>query len=137
MRLNGEDAGTAFGDLGGVAGLGGGDGADLAELLGDDEVGAFTFEEARIEVVDAAAGMVGGADRGIDFSAAQTGGEGDAADEGLAADFGWVVAVVGDTDDGVAPAEGVEDLRGAGEQGDDLQGRSILRRRSICGPKKW
>ena len=99
-----------------------GGGADLAEVLGEDDGGGEFAEELFVEGVEALAGAELGADGDVDF-AERHGFDGKCAvdDDGFVADFGRVIAFVGDADDVVSQAERAGEFGGGGEEGDDAE----------------
>ena len=98
-------------------------GADIAEGLGDDEVGLELAQAGDIDRVGRAAGGEEVADGGVDLGLGKAARlDGGAGEDGEAARLGGVVALVGDADDLVAGADGEDDLGGAGEEGGDAHG---------------
>ena len=101
------------------------DGADIAEGLGDDEVGREAKQQGLVDVVDGAAGGEDSADVVVDLGGRATvGGDGGAREDGQAGGLGWEVALVGDADYVGAGAEGEDDFGGAGQERDNAHGSS-------------
>ena len=107
-----------------------GDRADVAELLGEDQVRRQPLQELPVQVVDAAPPVDGGADVPVYLRAgAARVVDRAAGDAGLADDGGRVIALVGDGYQLVLQAQDAGDLRGAGEQRANLHGELQYRRR--------
>ena len=101
------------------------DGADIAEGLGDDEVGREAPQQGLVDVVNGAAGGEDSADIVVDLGGRATvGGDGGAREDGQAGGLGGEVALVGDADHVGAGAEGEDDFGGAGQERDDAHGSS-------------
>src|SRR5581483_9504218 len=100
-----------------------GDGADVAQLLGEHEVWGESAQAVAIEVVERAAGRQFLARAAVDLGARQiVAVQGAARDGGPLASGRRVVALVADRHDLVAQPKREGDLRGAREQGDDTHG---------------
>ena len=96
-----------------------GDGADLADRLGDDQVRRQLRQTFLVEAVEGPAFADHLLDGGIDLSRVEPlrqDGRGQVRQLGRR---GWVVALVGDADDAVAEAEREEHLRRRGNEADD------------------
>ena len=113
------------------------DGADLAQFLGDDQIGPQLPEDIAVHPVDRVVVGPGLLDDGVNLLAVQVGKLPDgAAYDGLAPDFRGVVAGVGNSHHLVSQAEGIDDFGGAGQgradahgspQGDKRLGRAVTR----------
>ena len=131
--LQGHDGRIALGDTHGAPHLLVGDGADAAQLLGEDEVRGKLFQELLVKVVDAAAFVQGAADVPVNLRAGAAGVvDGAAGDAGLAGDRGGEIALVRDGDQLLLQAKGAGNLGRAGQEGTDSHGVS-----SVAGVRAW
>ncbi|MCI4066977.1 hypothetical protein MRQ36_32205 [Micromonospora sp. R77] len=96
----------------------GGERADPAQVLGQDEVRVEARERAGVQRVKVRAGGELPLDVRVDLAGAHPPGVPPADDDGRAGPVGGRhLALEGDADQLVAEAEGVDDLRGGGQQG--------------------
>ena len=103
-----------------------GDGAHLAERLGDDQVGLQLVQKLRVELVDRLARERALLDRGVDLRRGEPRRQLVARDPWQLADGGWVVALMSDGDDFVAEAEREEHLGRRRDQAYDAHMRSTI-----------
>ena len=96
-----------------------GDGADLAVLLSEDEVGVEGLDMGGVEDVKRLPGADASVDLAIDFAAGDGGVEGGLAERGQSGDPWRIVALVGAPDEQFAQAERADDFRGAGKKRED------------------
>ncbi|MGB6520982.1 MAG: hypothetical protein WBE83_04350 [Candidatus Cybelea sp.] len=106
------------------------DGADVAELLRDDEVGREIFEQRRIEVIEARPSVNGGADVTIDCGGIAQLGARRGRKPRQARRLRRIIALVGDAHDFIAGADRKQNLRGTREQANDAHG--LLESYSPC-----
>ena len=111
-RIEREDLGAPDHRRDGVTDLSGRDGADGAELLGEEEVGRELGQALLVEGVEARAGGELRRDRGVDLLRRHAGREGAAGEDRPRPRLRRIVALVRHADDVVAGAQGEEDLGG-------------------------
>ena len=90
--------------------------ADVAEILGDDQVGRETLHELSVYRVNAFAAIDERPDLAIDLARLCVRVYSRADQRGLACCLQWEIALVGHADDAIARANGVEDFGGGGQQ---------------------
>ncbi|OLD06328.1 MAG: hypothetical protein AUI90_13295 [Deltaproteobacteria bacterium 13_1_40CM_3_69_14] len=102
------------------------DRANLAEVLGDDDVGTSIAKALEIDLVDGEGVAQHFADRAVDRPAGRQGPDAGGGQDGQLTDVGWEVAFVGAADQLRSGAEGADDLGSRGEEGGDPHGGTIV-----------
>ena len=111
--VEGEDLGLAAEDIQGLVDLAGGDRADRAQVLGQDQVGAQVADGLGVEPVDRLSAADTRADQPVDLGWFGGRRQGRARHHPHPAGLGWPVAFVGDPDQVSFQPQGVDDFRGA------------------------
>jgi hypothetical protein len=93
-----------------------GHGADLAQVLGDDQLRAQLGQQVEVQVVDGQGGAQQLPHRPVQLAAGPGPLEPGAGDGRQLGHLGWVVALVGDADQLLAGPEGADDLGGRRQQ---------------------
>jgi hypothetical protein len=102
------------------------DGADVAQVLGDDEVGLEVADQRVVERIERPAVEHGRAHRGVVVAASQlVRVDPRRRDDGELGNARRVVAFGGAPDEQIGAAERADDLGGAGEEGADAQAVSV------------
>src|SRR6266566_3658639 len=119
-RLEGDDGDLGVDRASDLVDLPIAHGADLAELLGQDQVRPGVLQGSLVEGVQRRAAVNRVADEPVDISApARTVVEDAARHDGLADDLRRPVALVGYADELIAEPKGADDLGGGRKEGDD------------------
>ncbi len=122
-------------DAGDALDLAARNGADLAEILRDDQVGGELLEQFRVDLVERPAVAERVAHGAVDLGAPElVRVDARGRDDRHGLHLGWVVALVRTPDEVVSEPEGGDDLGRARNEGDDAHVRSLLKdRKPRCG----
>ena len=119
LRFERYEFGLPAADARGALHKGIGDGAYLAELLGQDQIGLERREAIGIEPIDAAPLMDELTDVAVDVGAPSVAGQQAASHDRLAPHLLRVIALVSHSHQAVFQAKRAHDLGGAGQEGGD------------------